>query len=1039
MSKLKKLLVTSLSAALLGACIVPVTSAMIKASATEDWSNVDISPEYIVDETLNVPSRTLTVGGETYEASIKMIYPGGTTRTVESGEMTLAAPGEYTIIYEVRANGKRYREEEEFFVADKLWSVTKEKSSVEYGKVGTTDALLVRLAKNDTLTFNKIVDLADYNSQEDLINCFVNPDAIGSYDFESLIIKVTDAYDPTQVLTVRGYKSSGSVNAACGSYWTAAGPSQTLGGWDKNAKNFNTKGMIADGICGTYRNVSFCSQSGRWVSASLPFELTDVTADVEFVTVRFDQDTRVVSVVDRHGPEEVADLDNPERYESEPLWGGFTSGKVRISVTAEVYAGETANFGISKVFGYDSLNVENRFVEEDAPILTVDVDDKYVEYNEKLDRYSFKPLAVKGGKYPVPQATAFDGYAGDVEVTTKVYFDYTNTKQSVTIKDGTFNVENRGVYAVVYTAKDHMGNVAERIYWITAVDALDTPLALTVDKAEGATNGVCGEKIALAPYTTTGGSGNEATMTITATCGDMSLDVSDGKLLAEKAGTWTVTYVAKDYSGITVEDSYEITVTIGDKPVFVDAPLFPKYFISGMEYVVPTVYAYDYTTGTKVEKLANLVLTDANGTKTYKAGEAYTPIVEEGGAFNISFVCENATMPMDVKAVMPRSGDYGVYIEKMFVTNNATVFRDKNGITVEATVNGTSSWTFANALAAEGVSLYLKGIQDCSVFDGFKVTLTDYADSSIAVTMYVEHNENGKLVVKFGDTNRELTKGLNLTVDSKGKALNEITFSYKLGKFYVDSLGVNVATDDSGNPFDGFPSGKIYMTCEAFGIEAGEKYLVKQIDNHVIGARARDSAAPRIAIDGVYGGMFTVNSEYVIHSAIASDVIAPNTNCTVTVKKPDGSIMTDVNGLELNNVAADKEYVIKLAAYGQYIVTYKAVDWAAEEGVLEYAVNIFDQKAPKVFIKGDLESTAKVGDTVVLPEVEVSDDYSSKSEISVYRMVRNPYDVLTVIGYDAENIAYRFTFKFAGKYKFIVIACDAAGNQTYLEYVVTVS
>ena len=45
MSKLKKLLVTSLSAALLGACIVPVTGAMIKASATENWSKGEIEEE----------------------------------------------------------------------------------------------------------------------------------------------------------------------------------------------------------------------------------------------------------------------------------------------------------------------------------------------------------------------------------------------------------------------------------------------------------------------------------------------------------------------------------------------------------------------------------------------------------------------------------------------------------------------------------------------------------------------------------------------------------------------------------------------------------------------------------------------------------------------------------------------------------------------------------------------------------------------------------------------------------------------------------
>ena len=115
------------------------------------------------------------------------------------------------------------------------------------------------------------------------------------------------------------------------------------------------------------------------------------------------------------------------------------------------------------------------------------------------------------------------------------------------------------------------------------------------------------------------------------------------------------------------------------------------------------------------------------------------------------------------------------------------------------------------------------------------------------------------------------------------------------------------------------------------------------------------------------------------------------------------------------------------------------MDWAGEEGVSTYAVNVFDQKAPKVSLKGNWSATAKVGDKVVLPELEISDDYSSKEELSVYRMVRNPYDVLTVFGIDDGSVAYRFTFKFAGEYKFIVIVSDAAGNQAYLEYVVTVS
>ena len=1038
MSKLKKLLVTSLSAALLAASIVPVTSAMIKASATENWSNVDIDQEYIVDEKLSVPARTLTVGGETYDATIKITYPGGTTRTIESGDLLLSAPGEYTITYEVRANGKKYSETEEFFVANKLWSVKNEKSSVTYGTVGKTDALLVRLAKNDVLTFNKVVDLADYSSKEALVKGFINPDSVGSNDCEAIIIKVTDAYDPAQVLTIRGYKSSSSVHTVCGSYWTAAGPNQTLAGWDSNARRYSIRTEIPDGICGTYRGVSFCSISGRYNNTTGLFDQSNVTADVESFSVHFDTDTKVVSVSDKNNSSDVADLDKPEYYEAEPLWKGFTSGKVTISVMADGYASETANFAISKVFGYDDLSVDNVFVEEEPPILTVDAEEKYVEYNAKLDRYSFSPLAVVGGNYPVPNATAFDGYSGDVKVETKVYFDYSNTKQQVTIKDSTFAVTQKGTYAIVYTAKDHMGNTVERIYWVNAVDALENPLAMTVNKADATTSAVCGEKVALASYTTVGGSG-DANVTITATCGDTTLDVSKGSLLAEKEGVWTITYTAMDYAGIKVVDSYTINVVLGDKPVFVEAPVFPKYIISGMEYVVPTVYAYDYTSGTKVEKIASLRVTDANGTKVYEAGQAYTPVVDDNGNMDLTFVCESATMPMNVKAVAPRSGDFGVYIERMFITEDYNITRDKSGLTMEATKEGTADWMFANVLAAENAALYIKGIQGSSIFEGMTVTFTDYADSSIAVTMKVVHGKTGTLRVQFGNTDRELTKGLNLGIDDKGRALNEITFSYKLGKFYVDNLGVTVATDDNGNAFEGFPSGRVYMSAEIFGAKEGQKYIIEQIDNHIIGASARDRATPRIAINGEYGGIYDVKSEYVVGSALASDVIDPNVNCTVTVTRPNGAIMTDVNGLALEDVAADKEYVIKLTEYGQYQVTYKSVDWAGEEGISTYAVNIFDQKAPKLSLKGDFATTAKVGDTVELPLVEVTDDYSDVSEISVYRSVRNPYDVLTVFGYDKENTVYRFTFKYAGEYKFVIVACDAAGNQTYLEYVVTVS
>ena len=180
-------------------------------------------------------------------------------------------------------------------------------------------------------------------------------------------------------------------------------------------------------------------------------------------------------------------------------------------------------------------NSENKFIEQDAPEITVDVDDKYVDYSSDGTGY-FKPVAIYGGNYPVPTATAFDGYSGNVKVTTKVYANYTdaqNTSPVAIEKDGTFKVESIGTYAIVYTAKDNMGNEAQRIYWITSVASIANPLALSIDTTSVAKDGVCGVKIPLAPYATVGGSG-DVTVKITATCGDVELDVTSGELIAEK-------------------------------------------------------------------------------------------------------------------------------------------------------------------------------------------------------------------------------------------------------------------------------------------------------------------------------------------------------------------------------------------------------------------------------------------------------------------------------------------------------------------------
>ena len=1047
MKKMKKFLIASMCIAAVGVIAAPVTSAIMsgKAADTLTWEDINLETEYCRDDTIVIPERNLSINGNTYDAVIKLKYPNGDTKMVQSGEFRLAQPGQYTLIYEAKDdNSISYTDEETFLVADKLWSVGNTKSSIEYGTVGAASGLLVKLAKGDALTFNEIIDLNNFSATDTLVSGFINPENVGTYEFDKLVFTLTDATDPTQTLTIRGHRSTTN-NQMFGSYWTSAGPNQVLAGMDGNSLKYNNIAETDEGICGRYaHNVSFYSCNGAYGS-QYPGGYTywSTTADQCPFKVGYDK-ANVRTFVNNLW---VGDLDDGEYHADEPTWKGFPSNKVFLSVQALDVSGEAANICITSVFGYDFTD-ENYFVETDAPEITVDVDEKYVL--EQDGSYTMIPTAVKGANYPVSAASAYDSYSGNVKVETKVYHNYTSDNRSeCRIKNGTFEVKKTGTYAIVYTARDNMGNVAEKIYWVNAVAKLENPLTIAVDTAEADLNGLCGETITIAPYEVTGGSG-DTSVTVTASCGDTTLDATKGSFVPEVAGEWTVEYKVKDYAGSESVQTYTVTVEAGTLPIFVEEPLLPKYLISTLSYSVPTVKANDYSSGEKVVMIADMILVDANGETQYKVGETFVPVVAEGSdTITLKFVAGDAELIEVLPVVEPFvvvNNRTLLYIEKMFAGDNFTATRTRDGLLVETVANGSAKWTYANAFVAENVSLLIKGSQNKSHFGTMKVTFTDYANDNISVTLNLENQENGYARAYFGNLNRELVKGFNFGKDANGDAMDEFTFSYVRGEFKIDKASAVVAKDDQGNDFNGFPSGRVYISVETTDAAAGSQYYVKRIDNHIINTATTDRTEPRVAIVGEYGGIHSQNDIYSIAPAYASDSLDADVSAVVSVRTPSGELVADVNGLLLDNVPADKYYDIKLTDYGQYKVIYKAVDYTNAVGEISHTINVFDEKAPTATVATTWSATAKVGETVELPEIYIADDYSSIKEMKVVRYVRNPYGRATMFGTEykvtdfgeIKYYKYTFTFNNVGEYTFINVVYDGAGNQRTVEYTVTV-
>ena len=1048
----KKLAVLACALVLCASSISAIKFQIGKADDQVIWDDVSIEEQYIVDDTFHIPARTVAVGAFTYEANIKLVYPDGTIRTTESGEIVLASAGRYTLVYEAKDSNLQYHKDElHFTVADKLWRVSNSKSSISYETIGKTPTLSVGLARGDTLTFNKVIDLSTLTAENMLIEGFINPTNVGIYEFDRLAFTFTDVQDATQSLTIMGSRSKSTDDGRYAmSYWTAAGSGQTQGGLNGTSFTSFEKEL---GLRGTPVQASFCSYGGTWhlnnpdkPEEGSHIELVKVVADETPFKIAFDADEKEVFV----NAKKVVDLDNPTYYEKEPLWNGFPSGKVRLTVQALDLAGETANFCISKLFSYD-LAVENQFIETEKPEITVDVEEKYIQ--SSLDSYAFIPQAVVGGSYGVPSATAFDNYSGELPIQTRVYYNYNNPAATIEcpIQNGRFSVTRAGKYAIVYRAVDAMGNTAEKVYWITAVAQLANPLSVSLPE-DIVTEGVCGQTFVLPTPIISGGSGDatDATIFVQAICGEMVMDVNLGAFVPEKFGEWEIRYTVTDYAGIRKTISYTITVEKGTTPIFVNEPTLLRYLVSGLSYTVPSVYAYDYSSGIKQERLAEMILKDSNGEHTYQAGATYTPIATEEEPFVwLTFTVGGATLTKKVPVCLPleeKNGRTYVYVDKMFIMDGLTSTRDKSGMTLLATEE-VGSWLYANPVTANQASIKIKGITGKSDFDGLKVTFTDYADSNIAVTMYLENGKNGYAKIAFGGTQRELVKGFNLGVDGKGNPLDEFVFSYKGGRFYVDAVGVSVAVDDTGNPFNGFPSNKVYISAELVNAANGSGYILKEFDNHTINNTVTDLSKPRISINGSYGGMYSINDTYVITSAEVSDTIDADIRCYLTVKDAQGNVVSDVNGDRLENVSAAHEYTISLTSYGQYIVAYNATDcFNNTANETSYSINVFDRIAPNVTVANTWSATASVGEQVVLPQVFVTDNASSVEDMTVYRFVRNPNGEVVTLGYDytvdqagkLQYMLYKYTFQYAGDYRFVVIACDELGNQTIVEYTITV-
>ncbi len=964
------------------------------AQAETIWSEVAIQSEYALGTQFNVPERRFQINGEWVAAQGIVQLPNGSAMSKQ--QLTLNEYGSYTVVYTAVVGGKAYRQTESFIVHQSLYTLSSRSSSASYGKyehAEDTSGVMVRLASGDSITFNSIIDVSDVDKNDVLVEAFATPDVKGTADFKMLYFTFTDVENPDVYLKIRTRQCPDRNNYPV-LYTMAGGNGQKMTGQTDNHGGFHTEPSPYGASTRGSFNLSFSQDPS-----------TETAPDKMPISLRYDSSAIEVYIYG-DGSNNVRLVTKLNSYDAvETLWKGFPSGKVKLSISAGLYEGVSANFCVSKLLGVDLTG--DAVADNEGPTISVE------EINS---------VAEVGAPYMIPQAIAQDDIYGPCEVKSTVWYNYgTSNAVMMECQNGAFTAKYEGDYAIVYSAKDPVGNNAKP--FVVKVKAVDEIPAPSIMLENGATTNYTVGDIFLptSEYTIQKGSGNERVKVI------LQYDEEAWEVPTEgyrfvKTGNYTVAYVVTDYVGQS--NAYSYTVTVGERsiPLFMDTPALPTLLVSGSSYPCPELYANNYRSGVLVREKATAKITDKDGTRAIESGRFTPNVANNGDKVAITYECEGASYSVEIPTILAWKDEGNrprLQLENYFYSENNDVATAKNENSMTITAQSENGeWLFATAQAAEGFFIEGENVKGKSQFSSLRLSLTDAEDSSISVVADIVNKGTGKALFQIGETRAKFS----------GTFSDELSFSvrYSNGAFVLGTQSYAIKTE-SGEQFEGFPSGKIIVGMQFVGADVGAQYKITSVNGHSMSNLTLDRTAPKILIEKDYGGTHQIGAEVLLPAVKGNDVLDPNTSSKLTVKDPNGEFVTSTDGILLKEVDASKEYYIRIEQMGVYNVSVTVQDTfnaRPNSATINYSVNAEDTQAPIITFVNIFAKTVKLGEPIVIPDYTLFDDASTPEEITLIKTVRTPTGVMVLLKEDSNSI--KAVQK--GEYQIILMVRDAQGN-----------
>ena len=994
------------------------------ASSEGVWSEVQLEEVYSVGDEIEIPASKLTVGGKDYAATCTVVYPDGSVQTAD--KILVKESGEYTLIYKAVVNGKAVEKKVKFLVNNTLYSVETDASSASYGTNAylpeEVNGINLSLAAGDTFSFNKVIDLTGMTKDDMICKFYLTPKNTGEPDVAAVKLTLTDIYDPDNSVTMT-YKCKILSEVNYGTiYRTVGANNQPQVGLHYSGSSSGDNTDETTYI--QYGNYWFAANRNPIYGAGVGISSDGNARGKEFIDnyeyFAMDYESRRVFAHPHWFTFEpynmIADLDD-YRMMGNTLWDGFTTGECLLTIEGENYISSSLNMFITEVAGHDLTDYD--FKDDRAPTLTVD----FGAYTQET-----LPHAIVNKPYRVFAANSYDNLDGKMQPTVTVYYNYySDMRTLVNVSDGAFIPKRAGVYTVIYTAKDSVGNVTTASYDVTAT-VPKQPFSIT---AAAAGEAVAASTVRLGKYTVENNNG-DYTVSITATLktdSSVSYEIDTRSLTFTPlyAGEFEVKYTAIDYVE-TAEYAFDLTVQAPQVPQIVEDAQLPRYLIKGAKYTFDAINAYSYTAQNRTEIATKLYVVEDN------AGE------EKALTDNAYTVAANSVVTLVYKAT-DGNGNTGEKRYDIPVVDVAygqaevkmSAYFQGNGFTAE---DGQSGIVYKNENAFGDVKLsYIRQ----ALLDGFKfeyLFLDGYTDYE-KVTFTLSNSQNKDQVLRISMTKEASV--FNCYVHDSDRAyslaysenMKTVTVSYDRQSNVVTFNGsLSIPANLCG--FDGFDGyfvdfDIVFEKADGkVGIELNKLYM------QPVASVLADNISPQMLEYNKSATRCRLNETITIAAPYFFDVLDPNVIAKITVLDPDGGHVTAKDGTLLSDADATKNYEIDLTAYGVWSISYTVEDNRGNNIFPSYVIRVEDVEPPTVEISG-AKTSYEVGDTLSLPSTTINDNYSQEGDLVKAVVVCNPKGVMSVMDTDSD-----YTLNMQGEYTVYYYVMDETGNLNVSSYTLTV-